>query len=205
MNYAKEAWQEELISWQTVIQLNLTRNVNTLVDLLSEEMTTPTVVNEDEPYDSDDESSTHRPHPSSSSARRGSNLPLKFTEKHRMLQLQLRPLRTVQVDLEERLGASSLEEKPGSSADAPAEAPSPTRTTRPQEAFVRSNNSWKLSLKPGRRSGEGRAKKTKETQARETADILYGCSDAMKSLWEDETVQEMLRRRKVRLDTMPGL
>src|ERR1700731_4691245 len=36
--YARHEWQEECASWRAIIQLNLIRNVNTVLDLLSDEM-----------------------------------------------------------------------------------------------------------------------------------------------------------------------
>ncbi|KAL4254709.1 P-loop containing nucleoside triphosphate hydrolase [Abortiporus biennis] len=194
MNYSRTTWAEELASWRTVIQLNLCRNVNAILDILNQEMAAPATLEEPD-IDSDSESvispsvddKTPRP-------------PLVFTEKHRVLKLQLAPLRTLQADLESRLGASSQEEKSN------VQQPTYDIFKRPQEAFVRSYG-WKVTLLTGRRSGEGKAevvKRDREAEAREAADILYGCADAMKTLWLDDVVQEMLKRKKTRLDAMPG-
>ncbi|KDQ53612.1 hypothetical protein JAAARDRAFT_39301 [Jaapia argillacea MUCL 33604] len=43
INYAYRAWSEERASWRAVIQLNLVRSVNTILDILSKEMTPSSV------------------------------------------------------------------------------------------------------------------------------------------------------------------
>ena len=40
---------------------------------------------------------------------------------------------------------------------------------------------------------------------RETADILAGCAEDMKAIWEDPVVRDMLLRRGIRMETTPGL
>ncbi|KAJ3475583.1 hypothetical protein NLI96_g11744 [Meripilus lineatus] len=211
MNYARTTWSEELASWRIVIQLNLLRNVHTILDLLSQEMDSPSSAGD---YDdlSDDESiasplgiepspiiaTTSGPSTSPSGSGIGSGsgsgsgsggnnnnnsggrpprTPLNFTEKHRILKLELLPLRRVQTDLEQLLGASSQEEKSfsggtsvmgfGSSSFDPSSSSSSAPTSsstgpgshnlsksrgNSQELFVRSNNGWKANFRPGRQS-----------------------------------------------------
>ncbi|KAH8092195.1 G-protein alpha subunit [Cristinia sonorae] len=192
--YSQEAWKAELLSWRTVIQWNLLRNVQLIIELLDEEMSRERAFSEDEDSGSDnDETSTNSA--ASPPPRRG---PIVITEKHRLLKLQLLPLRQVQRDVEERLGASSHE--------IPAQDEWISQK-QAQELFVRSNNRWKATLLPGRRSSDmstGMPRRNREAEANQTTDILAGSAQAIKSLWEDETVQELLRRRRVRMDALPG-
>lgn len=211
MNYARNTWAEELASWRIVIQLNLLRNVHTIIDIMTQEMDYPSTSADVEEI-SDDESIASPTVESSGS--RPPRTPLTFTEKHRILKLELLPLRQVQTDLEQLLGASSQEEKSRSGTtvmgtSAPPPTPSKSRGNS-QEVFVRSNNGWKATLRAGRQSTDvrpeyGTVKRNREAAARETADIIAGCAGGVKSLWQDETAQEMLKRRKVRMDTTPGL
>lgn len=159
---------------------------------MADEMSREKPLSEDESSSDNDDSTLI-----TSSPRR--RPPLVFTEKHQLLKLQLLPLRQVQKDLEERLGASSRE--------IPGQEESLARK-QAQEAFVRSNSSWKVTLIPGRRSSDaahGYPKRNREAEMNQTLEVLAGSAQTMKDLWEDETIQEMLRRRRVRMDTLPGL
>lgn len=161
---------------------------------MSEEMLREKTPSEEE-SSSDNDDSVRVPS-SSSHRRRG---PLIFTERHRLLRLQLLPLRQVQKDLEERLGASSR--------DISGQEESLARKDG-QEAFVRSNNSWKATLLPGRKSSDATSsypKRNREAETNQTLEVLAGSAQAMKDLWDDEIIQEMLRRRRIRMDTLPGL
>ena len=42
-------------------------------------------------------------------------------------------------------------------------------------------------------------------KAAEVTGVVVGCAEDMKALWEDNVVQEMLRRKKVRMEEEPGL
>ncbi|KAF7794875.1 hypothetical protein EIP86_006018 [Pleurotus ostreatoroseus] len=188
LTYAAQAWTQERVAWRAVIQLNLLRNVNTILDALEQEMTSPGT----EDDGSDDESSAG---PSSSTASRRSP-PLRFTEEHRLLRLRLLPLRSVQADLQARLGA----------ADWPAPKTGVQETSgksRPQDLFVRSHAGWKNALRPPSDAQRG-MKLRRASEESETAGVLAGCADDIKALWRNETVQAMLRKRRMRLDLMPG-
>lgn len=78
--YAREAWQEERASWKAIVQLNLVRNVTTILHTLSRELSRPSSPTPG-PDEEDDEDGP----------------PLAFTEKHQLLKLRLAPLRNLQV------------------------------------------------------------------------------------------------------------
>jgi hypothetical protein len=42
-------------------------------------------------------------------------------------------------------------------------------------------------------------------KAAEVTEVVVGCAEDMKALWEDHAVREMLRRRKFRMEEEPGL
>lgn len=84
-----------------------------------------------------------------------------------------------------------------------------------QEIFVRPSAMWKGALSKARVtnpsdgcSENGRPNSTGYTGI-ETADepqhVLYSCQRDMISLWYDEIVREILRKKKVRLEEVPGL
>ena len=39
----------------------------------------------------------------------------------------------------------------------------------------------------------------------DATEIIASCAEDMHTLWEDEVVQELLRRRRIRLELAPGL
>jgi len=129
-----------------------------------------------------------------------SSLPL--TEKHRLLRLRLAPLRGVQQDLQRRLGAAAIEEmtNPGSGGVLP----------RPSEFAVRSRDGWRSALerfrtRPQDAQENARAADARVRKAAEVTEVVVGCAEDMKALWEDAAVQGMLRRKRIRMEEEPGL
>lgn len=163
-------------------------------------MSPPTSPTEDA-SDTEDEDRTGSRTRSSTTSRS----PLPFTEKHRLLKLKLLPLRSVQSDIQNRLG---LRDYPTPPSEPDADTPSSISKPRSHELFVWSHAAWKAALRPAseRRSLDaksGAARKASEEA--ETSEILASCREDIQALWQDEVVQEMLRRRRLRLDLLPGL
>ena len=177
MQYARERWHEERSSWRAIIQLNLIRSIVGLLDLLGDALGG-----------------------SASDSPSAPSVPL--TEKHRLLRLRLAPLRGVQQDLQRRLGAAAVEESynPGPGGVLP----------RPSEFAVRSDDGWRSALerfraRPQEAQESARAAEARMRKAAEVTGVVVGCAEDMKALWEDNVVQEMLRRKKVRMEEEPGL
>jgi len=129
-----------------------------------------------------------------------SSFPL--TEKHRLLHLRLTPLRGVQQDLQRRLGAAAVEEmsSPGYSSALP----------RLSEFAVRSRDGWRSALERFRTRPQdvqetARAADARVRKAAEVTEVVVGCAEDMKALWEDNVVRDMLRRKKIRMEEEPGL
>lgn len=226
MTYARKAWQDERQSWRAIIQLNLVRSVTTILDLLHTELTgaplpasSPFALATVDPEDSTFSQDTADT-PSQEKMPR-----LSFTEKHKLLKLKLAPLRKVQADLEKRLGSGAEEPTPfeGGSGTNTTAAPfdqspyntgyaAPSSPTRRQEFYVRSSTGWKSALeklRPARPSTSSSRDSMEgargRREAEETSQIIAGCREDMKALWEDKVVREMLTRRKVRLEEGGGL
>ena len=212
LTYCQDEWEAERASWCMVIQLNLVRGINFILDLLAEELAGgPYPASADSDVSDDDNDNDNydgaRFSPSTGA--------LHLSGKHRLLKLRLAPLRTLQRDLEMRIGiqagadlSDTMISPPGSPTMGPGAAP-----PRKQEFFVRSSTSWKQVH--GRTSSEGTlglgagagggGRRSKDVQMREAADILAGCADDMKAIWEDAAVREMLLRKGIRMETTPGL
>ncbi|KAH9924236.1 G-alpha-domain-containing protein [Amylocystis lapponica] len=195
LTYSPKAWTAERASWRTVIQLNLVRNVNTILDLLAEEMTGVSPFDAADSDVSDEEEQPVLPRSSET---------LRFTDKHALLKLRLAPLRRLQKDLEFAIGASSGEEgiyPPTPTAEMQALMYPQGRKGRQQEFFVRSLHSWQDGDSPDLST---RMLKHREASVRDATEIIAGCADDMKEIWEDATVQQMLQKRRVTLEAGPG-
>lgn len=152
---------------------------------------------------SDDEDGEGEGEPSAAATTVSSTAPLRFTDRHALLKLRLTPLRGLQRDLEDTLGVSGTEdiEHPLQRSSAHSTA---KRTS--QEAFIRSHTSWKSKLRAASEGNlDGVSKRYRDMKAREAMEVLAGCKDDIREVWEDEMVQEMLRRRKFVIESVPGL
>ncbi|KAJ7211163.1 guanine nucleotide binding protein, alpha subunit [Mycena pura] len=110
--------------------------------------------------------------------------PLKFKDKHRLLRLRLAPLRRVQAHLEAHLGAAATELY--------------TTNTTPAAPFDENEG--------------GVAKRDKKEFSRadvrdledEVQDVIAGCREDMRAVWDDRIVREMMAPRKVRIEDSAG-
>ncbi|KAI3604173.1 putative g-protein alpha subunit [Moniliophthora roreri] len=203
LTYARNEWLQERSAWRMVIFFNLVRNVNAIMDILSREMSAAAFSPSDYVGSSDD---------SSEDVPDGRPL-LKFKEKHRLLKLRLGPLRRIQTDLECRLGASAVEphSTPGSTAAPFGDPPEDASQRHPNEFCINSSNGWKTALekvkvtmRPGRADiNSGSLRKIRSVDD-EISEVIAGCRDDMKAIWEDPTIREMLNRSKLRMEDSPG-
>jgi guanine nucleotide-binding protein alpha-1 subunit len=210
MTYARKEWTQERASWRAVIQLNLVRNVNTILDILAEEISGFRSGSDDDEYQD-----SRGPSPSTTITPTGTSLPTQFSEKHRLLKLRLGPLRRIQKDLESRLGAAATElHSTTVSTAAPFDVSDlnviPGEPVV-QEFSINSNNGWKTALdrfRPVRAAAEASSvaqKRGWNAEATEIAEVIAGCAEDMKAMWEDPMFRAVLSRRDARVEYSPGL
>lgn len=202
-------------AWRAVIQLNLVRSINTVVDAVLRELDAgsglPDIdedavpISPDLEFDSASILSVQR-----STSQLGS-FPLGDT--HRELIKQLEPLRAVQRDLEKKLGSGASEEDdPSYASDSsldtatktlpsspPAPAPRATglRARRSQEFAVRSHG-WKNALQRLRPRLSISSRLDMDPSDTASA-VVAAARDAMKALWADAVVRDVVRERGIRL------
>ncbi|KAG6884558.1 hypothetical protein C0993_010118 [Termitomyces sp. T159_Od127] len=200
LTYARREWSEERASWRAVIQLNLVRNVNCIIEHLNQE-----IAGYAEGHNSDDSENEVQ------IVRRKAKAlpPLKFREHHRLLRLRLAPLTRVQQDLERKLGEASTEVHTTAYMTAAPFEHAPTNLRALQEFSINSNNGWKsalVKLRPNRPARPEIGEDQRKAQAIEddVSDILDASKNDIKTLWEDPVVTEMLNRRKARIEDSPG-
>ncbi|KAH9830772.1 G-protein alpha subunit [Rhodofomes roseus] len=148
--------------------------------------------------------------------------PSPLSDRHRLLQLRLAPLRQVQRDLERSLGAATTEAQEYAGTAAPWER-CDGAGRRPREFSVTSRTGWKTALRrvksgynAARRGSFGSREEGKtdlnyvegegEPQAQTAAEIIASCAEDMAALWADAGVQAVLTQRKMktRLEEGPG-
>ena len=222
LKYAPRAWKQERLVWTTVVQLNLIRNVNNILDVITQEIAIHGTARVESPPDV--VSPAHD----------------LFSEKHKILKLRLAPLRGVQADLERKLGSGAFEDlgnhgrvrSQSTSAAVIAGTSDPNEgdlypRRAPKEFYIRSNNTWKDRLRqgvkiPGRPSSGGSIHDApgawggnqrelsfnewgKGSDPDDITSIVAGCREDMKTLWEDGVVQRFLSKKKYRVDESSGL
>jgi len=140
----------------------------------------------------------------------GHGLSYSFTDKHSFIKRRLGPLRSIQIDLEARLGPESQEVRSSTSMSSAAPFDSTTQTLpkRPSRDFgVNSTNGWKSALERLRPSimNNARLQRRRDADHDEITDVLFGCKEAMLNLWQDPVVQQVLAHRKTKIEDSPGL
>ncbi|KAI0699036.1 G-alpha-domain-containing protein [Cerioporus squamosus] len=224
--FAPKAWKAERESWRAVIQLNLIRSINNILDILSQEMakspnvTSPVTSPFMRPATSTSSGHGHGSAADSPTSESSSGPPIQFSHTHALLKLRLAPLRRVEADLKQLIGAATDEITASTlsgdndsgpddlSAAAPFENSAGRR--RPSEYYVRSNVSWREAVrgaynKISRNDDPARAGGAADGEKLEDAtEIIASCAEDMHALWSDEVVQDLLRRRRIRMELAPG-
>ncbi|KAJ3526907.1 hypothetical protein NM688_g8198 [Phlebia brevispora] len=206
LTYAPRAWEQEKASWRAVIQLNLVRSINVILDALalrlaatpasSRKSSMSPISPSSGRFMSPPPSPTLEDNPYSSMG----SIPSERRNHLLKLRLRLAPLRQVEVDLKARLGDGTNELTELNIGSEPLFASpfddAPAISSRPsKEVTVRSHQSFK---------DKERDRKTKNrTSLRQTptgvdvdrdpvSDVLAGCADDMVTLWEDSVIQDLV-------------
>lgn len=199
LQYARHEWAEDRAGWRAVIFLNLIRNIIHVLDVLLREMSLSDgdrrSGSTDYNSDSDWEPSSHTP-------------VYRFTDKHRLLKLRLAPLRRVQADLEKRLGPASHEVYSSNPMVPIGKDGKPEAHSR--EFGIVSRNGWRTALEKFRLAQKDSScpeptLRRREEENYDITDILVGCRDDMKNLWDDPVVQQILTHRKAHIEDSSGL
>ncbi|KAF8887649.1 G-protein alpha subunit [Gymnopilus junonius] len=145
-----------------------------------------------------------------------------LTGKHQLLKLRLGPLRRVEKDLQRLLGASAVEEQDGAahaygplSLELESQALVGRRSTqefgvvRLQEALER-GVAKRASMLAMSQHGHGTSREgtpppgSPDVGVDDATEVIASCLEDMKTLWTDEVVRVILRKRKLRLEDSAG-
>ncbi|KAF9056992.1 G-protein alpha subunit [Panaeolus papilionaceus] len=224
MRYARAAWEEERASWRAVIQLNLIRSIITIVEAIQDEM-------EDASENPPSPSTRYGNHSTSSDSPTGSSFNFSLpsdavsqsgfssilTERHQLLKLRLGPLRRVQTDLKRRLGEGAEEEQDGVAAEiGPLDNSKGHRPQRREFTVRRLHDALQKGAsvhKPisrnfnggaGSHSNGSHTGSDEDVTVDDATEIIASCREDMRSLWCDESVRAVLKKRKIRLEDSAG-
>jgi hypothetical protein len=216
--YAAQAWKAERSAWRAVIQLNLVRHVNIILDTLATHLSKRSPHPSTLGLSSNYLSSPVSPSDNGLPPRRGtlpiSTTPsestedseLPFKDSHRALRLRLTPLRRLEADLRGLLGMPVDETDDSASPLTPLTPtqvlPAPAKN---KEIAVRS---WKGALTGTgpRRPARGKLSvQDRDEEADGVTDVLVMCREDIRALWEDPIIQRMLVKESIKLEQQPGL
>ncbi|RXW17378.1 hypothetical protein EST38_g8483 [Candolleomyces aberdarensis] len=140
-----------------------------------------------------------------------------LTGKHQLLKLRLAPLRRVELDLRKRLGAE--EDLPNAALDGSGDlnyGPLGNITNGGESSPLKRRATKEFSVRTVKDALEGSqppspidpkndhhhsARQDKEGEATE---VIARCQEDIKSLWTDETVKLILKKRRIRLEESAG-
>lgn len=196
LHYTPNAFRTERLLWRSIVQLNVVRSVLTVLDTLSEAQAESLQVLQSTNGQGDDPNEE----------------PLLFSDDFEILKSRLDPLRRVEEILIAKLGDEEGlvggGSNGGSLPNSPGGIPRPSiqQKKRKQEVTVRSTAMDKLRVKLlGGPAGTRPQSEGDGANWDEPTEVIYHCREEMMALWEDPTVREVLRRRRVRVEEGPGL
>ena len=126
-----------------------------------------------------------------------------LSEKHKLLRLRLKPLSSIQRDLEEYLDSALEPDEVGAafhtafpSSDTESSRGPPRFTGFPTSGINNSSRKTRFSARVPKWSTE-----TKLAQdLHNTIEVLYCCGSDIKQLWEDDAVQQLLKAPRSSLE-----
>ncbi|KAI5122002.1 hypothetical protein M0805_001834 [Coniferiporia weirii] len=228
------AFREERLSWRAVVQLNVVRSVRLVLDAILDaaEAQSPTDASPVSPANTAPVSPHGPLSPTSPGRGEAETMEPLVTQEHLAMRLRLLPLLRAEDVLLERLipvaaaaGASLREIENSHAPPAPSEGPvdpgsgelviptKPVVATGPgaKEVSVFAGSAWKTAFSRVLTAGRGSAEKggigedgVDWNDPRDPTRVLHACGPDLLKLWADGRVRALLRRRKLRLEEMPG-
>lgn len=185
--YTPNAFREERVLWRSVIQLNIVRSIRIMLDAVQDVRRHELqAVSSDTEYDD------------------YSDQPVGLPPHLHAICMRLLPLRHVETLLIAKLVPPNEDEATHLGISDSGYDP---HSYRKQEVFVRPTTTWKGAQKK-QSNGSGRPSSAGTTgieTPEESQAVLHQCRNDMIALWNDRTVKDILKKRKIRLEESPGL
>lgn len=187
--YTPSAFLEERVLWRSVIQLNVVRSIRLILDAISD------VRVRELPVSSASEESDNE-----SDAR--ARLPMHLEA----IAMRLLPLRHIEALLVAKLVPPNEEEATHLGVCHGEHGGCTHHRHHHHEIFVRPGTTWKGTMLNKARFGRPLSAGTTGQETQDESQVaLHECRDDMIELWNDRTVRDVLRKRKMRLEESPGL
>ena len=125
------------------------------------------------------------------------NLALHFSEKHRLLQLRLKPLTTIQGDLEEYLCSVLEPVQVGTALHTTFPSPdaeSPSDSRRHMRFSASGNSSWRSRFSSEKPKGPTGRRVIRDLD--DIIEVLYCCGSDIQQLWADDAVLRAVKGAK---------
>lgn len=214
LKYARAAWKQERLSWRSVIQLNLVRSVLIILDAIQAEAHgDPISITEDE-----NTFSLPQPPPRALSIdstisvldlrggpRTSQDSTLNLTDKHRLLWRRLGPLRRLEEVLKCQLGAGTEE---ASRTDGKYGVLGQRLLDDRRYHGEFGVRAWNLAFDGKRYKDTRNISRSKgdigDCGSEEAAVVLSKCKQDIITLWKDDVVMEVLKKRKIDLENSAG-
>ncbi|KIM27401.1 hypothetical protein M408DRAFT_169642 [Serendipita vermifera MAFF 305830] len=205
--YAPSSFAIEAPSWRPIIYLNLVRSIRRILEII-------TIAEIDYNAYDDQPLSPVSPTIGTPERARRPTLNLGITDEELAAFASIRAALSPLLDLEDRLIAllSDPEEDSGEATHLNTSAFRTTAGGAGRGKEVALGGGWKRALgkwsgKNGSRHGHGSAENDEvdwTTDPRDPIHVLQRCATDMEILWEDERVQDILRKRRARMEENPG-
>ncbi|KAH8101890.1 guanine nucleotide binding protein, alpha subunit [Cristinia sonorae] len=181
--YTPNAFREERVLWRSVIQLNIVRSIRIILDAIQDVRRHELLaVSSDTEYDD------------------YADQPVGLPPHLHAICMRLVPLRHVESLLIAKLVPPNEDEAThlgvsGSSYNTPS--------YRQHEIFVRPTTTWKGAINKHGSKSNGSGSPGMDSPE-ESQVVINQCRHDMIALWNDRTVRDILKRRKIRLEESPG-
>ncbi|GJE93719.1 G-alpha-domain-containing protein [Phanerochaete sordida] len=186
--YTPSAFRDERVLWRSVIQLNVVRSIRHIIDAVSDVRRRELPVSSAS-EDSDNESDER------------ARLPIHLET----ICMRLLPLRHIEALLVAKLVPPNEEEATHLGVCHGEGGGCTHHRHHHHEIFVRPGATWKGGMLNRARYGRPLSAGTTGQETQDESQLaLHQCRDDMIALWNDRTVRDILRKRKIRLEESPG-
>ncbi|KAH9485212.1 Guanine nucleotide-binding protein alpha-4 subunit [Psilocybe cubensis] len=198
MNSPK-AFRHERASWRAVVQLNVVRSVRLILDTITEAQAASNP-------SSPSSAMLAIPRQRTESIESGS-VQIRFNPELLKLKMRLLPLQQVEEALLRKMTPAGSAEFEATHLSPATNLPYSSRAGKFKEIAINSTAQWKGAF--GRLMATARASMDSAADIdfedpKDPGVILHACAEDIIQLWNDPTVKELLKAKKIRLESMAG-
>ncbi|KDR75295.1 hypothetical protein GALMADRAFT_268845 [Galerina marginata CBS 339.88] len=199
---SSKAFRHERASWRAVVQLNVVRSVRLILDTITEAHASSSPIGNSSPSPS----AIGFPRPRTESVD-SQTLQPKVSSELLKLRMRLLPLQQVEEALLRKMTPAGSAEFEATHLSPVTNLPYKIRQGKFREIAINSTAHWKGAF--GRLIATARASMDSAADIdfedpNDPGVILHACADDITKLWNDQTVKQLLKAQKLRLESMAG-